>query len=126
MLLRRLFVRYSFGIDPAWHISSNELLFFNSMKMKMSVIIGIAQMTVGICLKGLNAYYFGEQLDFLFEFLPMIVFDACFFGYGFAHFCNGILTGTNACTGLLVTKTMRIGRSVLRLTLITQRLNYVR
>ena len=72
---------YSFGVDPAWHISSNELLFFNSMKMKMSVIIGIAQMTVGICLKGLNAYYFGEQLDFLFEFLPMIVFDACFFGY---------------------------------------------
>ena len=72
---------YPFGVDPAWHISSNELLFFNSMKMKMSVILGIAQMTVGICLKGLNAYYFKEQLDFLFEFLPMIVFDMCFFGY---------------------------------------------
>merc|ERR1740138_1394558 len=72
---------YPFGVDPAWHISGNELLFFNSMKMKMSVILGIAQMTVGICLKGLNAYYFKEQLDFLFEFLPMIVFDMCFFGY---------------------------------------------
>ena len=72
---------YPFGVDPAWKVSSNSLLFFNSMKMKMSVILGIAQMTFGILLKGLNTVYFGNNIDFLFEFLPMIIFDISLFGY---------------------------------------------
>jgi V-type H+-transporting ATPase subunit a len=72
---------YPFGVDPAWHISDNELLFFNSMKMKMSVVLGIIQMSFGICLKGLNALYFHSYLDFFCEFLPMILFDVGFFGY---------------------------------------------
>ena len=53
---------YAFGVDPAWHISGNELLFFNSMKMKMSVILGIIQMGVGVFLKGLNATYFKQPV----------------------------------------------------------------
>jgi len=72
---------YPFGVDPAWHISDNELLFFNSMKMKMSVVLGIFQMTLGICLKGINALYFHSYLDFVCEFIPMILFDVGFFGY---------------------------------------------
>uniref|UniRef100_A0A7S2RLT6 V-type proton ATPase subunit a n=1 Tax=Rhizochromulina marina TaxID=1034831 RepID=A0A7S2RLT6_9STRA len=72
---------YQFGVDPAWHISSNELLFFNSLKMKLSVVLGIVQMTLGIFLKGLNALYFKENLDFYLEFIPMIIFDMAFFGY---------------------------------------------
>mmetsp|Transcript_5610 Transcript_5610/g.7748 ORF Transcript_5610/g.7748 Transcript_5610/m.7748 type:complete len:874 (+) Transcript_5610:141-2762(+) len=72
---------YPFGIDPAWHISSNELLFFNSMKMKTSVILGIIQMTFGIFLRGMNCIYFGDKIGFLFEFLPMLVFDFAMFGY---------------------------------------------
>jgi len=59
----------------------NELLFFNSMKMKTAVIFGVVQMTGGICLKGLNALYFGELEVFCLEFLPMIIFDCCLFIY---------------------------------------------
>ena len=73
---------YPVGIDPIWHVSSNELLFFNSMKMKMSVIMGIAQMTLGIVLRGINSVYVqGFGLDFFTEFLPMIIFDLALFGY---------------------------------------------
>jgi len=72
---------YAFGVDPAWKISSNELLFYNSMKMKMSVILGIFHMTFGIILKGINAIYFKAWLDFFCEFLPMILFDLALFGY---------------------------------------------
>jgi V-type H+-transporting ATPase subunit a len=72
---------YPFGVDPAWHISDNELLFFNSMKMKMSVILGIIQMTFGVCLRGLNAVYFRQYLELFTEFLPMIIFCVGFFGY---------------------------------------------
>jgi V-type H+-transporting ATPase subunit a len=72
---------YPFGADPAWHIAKNELLFFNSMKMKMSIVLGIIQMTMGICLKGINALYFNSMVDFFCEFIPMILFDVGFFGY---------------------------------------------
>jgi V-type H+-transporting ATPase subunit a len=72
---------YPFGLDPIWHVSSNELLFFNSFKMKLSVIFGIIQMFAGTCLKGCNAIYFGEKLDFFFEFLPMVAFAGSLFVY---------------------------------------------
>jgi len=72
---------YPFGLDPIWHVSSNELLFFNSFKMKLSVILGIMQMFVGTLLKGLNAIYFKEKYDFLFEFLPMVAFASSLFIY---------------------------------------------
>lgn len=72
---------YPFGLDPVWHVSSNELLFFNSFKMKLSVIFGIFQMFMGTMLKGMNALYFGERLDFFFEFIPMVIFAVSLFMY---------------------------------------------
>lgn len=72
---------YPFGVDPAWKISGNELLFYNSMKMKMSVILGIIQMCFGICLRGVNCVYYRSYLDFFCEFLPMVIFALGFFGY---------------------------------------------
>ena len=33
---------YTFGIDPAWYVATNELQFMNSLKMKLSVIYGVA------------------------------------------------------------------------------------
>lgn len=72
---------YPFGLDPIWHVSQNELLFFNSFKMKLSVIFGIFQMFAGTCLKGSNAIYFGEKLDFFYEFVPMVLFASSLFVY---------------------------------------------
>lgn len=46
---------YPVGVDPAWFLSVQELTFMNSLKMKMAVIFGVMQMTLGIFLKGTNA-----------------------------------------------------------------------
>ena len=66
---------YPFGVDPAWkglhffsHFSfspssnfffflgsTNELYYYNSLKMKMSVLLGVTQMMLGICLRFLNS-----------------------------------------------------------------------
>lgn len=61
---------YPIGFDPKWYIASNELNFFNSFKMKFSVIFGVAQMTFGILLKGSNTIYFRNMVDFFCEFIP--------------------------------------------------------
>ena len=45
---------YFYGIDPFWIIAENELTFFNSYKMKLSVILGLCQMTFGLCLSCVN------------------------------------------------------------------------
>ncbi len=72
---------YPFGMDPKWYVASNELAFFNSLKMKLSVILGVIQMTFGIILRGMNAVHFSNYLDFLFEFIPQLIFMSTFFGY---------------------------------------------
>ncbi len=61
---------YPFGIDPKWYVSPGELAFMNSLKMKTSVIFGVAQMLLGILLKGFNNVYFRQWIDFFFEFIP--------------------------------------------------------
>ena len=72
---------YPFGLDPMWHVASNELLFFNSFKMKLSVILGILQMYFGTFLKGMNAVFFNEPLDLYYEVIPMFVFATSLFIY---------------------------------------------
>lgn len=72
---------YPIGVDPAWFISSQELTFMNSLKMKIAVIFGVAQMSLGIILKGSNALHQRNMIDFLFEFVPQIIVLLALFGY---------------------------------------------
>ena len=68
-------------MDPKWFIAENELQFFNSFKMKFSVIFGVFHMLLGICLKGLNDLNFRDCLSFIFEFIPELIFMILLFGY---------------------------------------------
>lgn len=72
---------YAFGIDPAWHGTRTELPFLNSLKMKMSILFGVAQMNGGILLSYFNQQYFGDALSTWCEFIPQVVFLNCLFGY---------------------------------------------
>ena len=72
---------YPVGVDPKWYVSKNELNFMNSMKMKIAVIFGILQMSLGICLKGMNHLYFKQYMEFFFEFIPQLLFLLALFGY---------------------------------------------
>jgi len=72
---------YPFGVDWAWHGTSNELLYINSLKMKLSVLMGVIQMTLGLFLRVGNALHEGSKTDLICEALPMFVFMLCFFGF---------------------------------------------
>lgn len=72
---------YYFGIDHTWNSSSNDLSFMNSLKMKLSVILGVTHMMLGIVVKGINLVYFDDKLSFFAEFLPQITFMFLIFGY---------------------------------------------
>lgn len=53
----------------------------NSFKMKVSVILGIAHMSLGICMKAFNGKYFGRPYDIYHEFLPQILLLLALFGF---------------------------------------------
>eukprot|EP00933_Yihiella_yeosuensis_P052487 TRINITY_DN50577_c0_g1_i1.p1 TRINITY_DN50577_c0_g1~~TRINITY_DN50577_c0_g1_i1.p1 ORF type:complete len:378 (+),score=7.93 TRINITY_DN50577_c0_g1_i1:73-1134(+) len=72
---------YSWGMDPSWYYVKNSLKFFNSFKMKMSVIIGVLHMTFGIFLSLNNHLFFNDQLAIVMEFIPRLLFLSCTFGY---------------------------------------------
>jgi len=57
------------------------LAFTNNLKMKISVILAILQMSLGILMKGFNAIHFKRPLDFLFEFIPQIILILALFGW---------------------------------------------
>lgn len=72
---------YPFGTDPAWWLTSNLLTFVDSIKMRMAVIIGIAHMSMGICVKGLNAVNKGQFIVLFFEVLTGLVILLGLFGW---------------------------------------------
>lgn len=72
---------YPFGVDPSWRGSRSELPFLNSLKMKMSILLGVVQMNLGIILSYFNARFFKSTLDIRFQFVPQVIFLNSLFGY---------------------------------------------
>ncbi|XP_021827942.1 V-type proton ATPase subunit a3 [Prunus avium] len=72
---------YPFGLDPVWHGSRSELPFLNSLKMKMSILIGVVQMNLGIIISYFNARFFRSGVNVWFQFIPQIIFLNSLFGY---------------------------------------------
>ena len=91
--------RYPFGLDPGWHGADNALVFTNSYKMKMSIVLGVIhvceiqallidgginfqpQMTFALCLQVPNHLKFKRYSDLYTNFIPQIVFLQSIFGY---------------------------------------------
>jgi V-type H+-transporting ATPase subunit a len=72
---------YAFGVDPIWHGSRSELPFLNSLKMKMSILMGVTQMMLGIFMSFLNQVYTNDKLSMYCEFFPQVIFLGALFGY---------------------------------------------
>eukprot|EP01117_Protostelium_nocturnum_P012232 TRINITY_DN449_c0_g1_i1.p1 TRINITY_DN449_c0_g1~~TRINITY_DN449_c0_g1_i1.p1 ORF type:complete len:838 (-),score=277.96 TRINITY_DN449_c0_g1_i1:63-2540(-) len=72
---------YPFGVDPTWNGAENSLMYYNSLKMKMSIVLGVTQMTLGIVLSLFNGLHFKKPVDIYCEFVPQIIFIQSIFGY---------------------------------------------
>ena len=72
---------YLFGIDPNWSETDNKLEFYNSVKMKMAVVLGVVQMSGGLVLSLLNHLYYNDMKHVWFGFIPELVFLWSTFGY---------------------------------------------
>ena len=69
------------GNDPVWMMANNGLTFSNSVKMKLSVIMGVCHMTLGVVIKGTNLLYHRHYSHFVFEVVTGLVILLFLFGW---------------------------------------------
>ncbi|CAG5122024.1 unnamed protein product [Candidula unifasciata] len=72
---------YLIGVDPIWQSAKNKILFLNSLKMKMAIILGVIHMLFGVCLSVFNHLHFRSYIDIFVKFIPELLFLGCLFGY---------------------------------------------
>ncbi|XP_054726244.1 V-type proton ATPase 116 kDa subunit a 1 isoform X3 [Anastrepha obliqua] len=73
---------YPIGMDPVWQVATaNKIIFQNSYKMKISIILGVVHMIFGVSLSLHNHTYFKNRNALLYEFIPQLVFLIMMFFY---------------------------------------------
>nr|CAI5843989.1 unnamed protein product [Callosobruchus analis] len=106
---------YPIGMDPAWQLAKNKIIFQNSFKMKISIILGIIHMLFGVIMSLFNHLYFKNRLSIITEFIPQIIFLSFLFLYmvllmfikWFVYFANveedDFVYGTRCAPSILIT-----------------------
>ena len=72
---------YPMGVDPVWSLSDQKITFSNGIKMKMSVIMGVLHMQMGIFIKGTNSIYHGRWADLFTEVIAGTIILLGLFGW---------------------------------------------
>ncbi|XP_026727864.1 V-type proton ATPase 116 kDa subunit a-like [Trichoplusia ni] len=65
---------YPWGKDPVWALAKNKIMYENSTKMKLSIIVGVIHMIFGIILSFFNHRFFKNYSSIFLQFIPELLF----------------------------------------------------
>uniref|UniRef100_T1GG72 V-type proton ATPase subunit a n=1 Tax=Megaselia scalaris TaxID=36166 RepID=T1GG72_MEGSC len=102
---------YIFGFDPMIPLSGEtSILIKNSIKMKMSIILGFFQMLMGIVLSAINAIYYKSYISLFLVFLPTMTFFCSLFGYLLSYMNISLLYNYSQLLSLIFKLVLPVNR----------------